>query len=199
MAILNTYPVNYAGFIFAKSKRQVTAELAKELILKLRGDILPVGVFVDEAPEVVNALIQTCGLKVVQLHGCETVDNISAIDAPVWKSISIENSESLEALKQYVEELPEGWRFKCNNLQGFLLDTKHNGQTGGTGKAFDWSILSGIVDKYPIILAGGLTPENIREAAQNIAPKVLDVNSGVEVNLIKDREKIEQLFKALED
>ncbi|NDL67725.1 phosphoribosylanthranilate isomerase [Anaerotalea alkaliphila] len=193
--ILNRYPVDYAGFIFAASKRQVTPEQAGVLIARLRPGITPVGVFVDESPQRVNDLVRECGLEVVQLHGRESVEDIRRIKARVWKTIpvDVEDPSSLEILESWEAALP-----KLPNLEGLLLDARVGGQSGGTGKAFPWSWAAGLEERFPLFLAGGLCPENIREAIRTLHPALVDVNSGVETDLLKDEEKIRRLFEEID-
>lgn len=184
--IVNQFPVSFMGLIFAPSKRQVNLEIARNLVKNFRKDIEPVGVFVNESVENINQLIGACGLKIVQLHGEETVDKCRSINAKVWKSISIKDEKSLiniEAYAPYVE--------------GILLDTYSKDEKGGTGKVFNWELVKDLSKKYKIILAGGLTPDNAVEAIQMVHPQIIDLNSGLETNLMKDETKIRLLFEKL--
>jgi len=188
--ILNRFPVSYAGFIFAKSKRQVTIEKCNELSSKLRQDIKRVGVFVNEPLDSLLKIITSCHLDVVQLHGDETVDYIKEIPIKVWKTIPIKDKDSLLRVQIYED-----------NVDGILFETYHKSLKGGTGETFDWSLLrvsKNIAHSYERILAGGLNANNIREAIEVVEPDVLDLNSGLEVEGYKTFEKIEELFKELE-
>lgn len=191
--ILNHYPVSYAGFIFAKSKRQVDKNTCVELKKKLRGDIKSVGVFVDAPIEEVLDTIHVCQLDIIQLHGSETVDYIKKIPIPVWKTIPVKSKESLDRANQFLDV-----------VEGILFETYHKELKGGTGESFDWSLVENLrlvnSKKEPVnvILAGGLKPSNIKEAANCVKPTVLDVNSGVEVDGFKTLEKIDSLFKQLQ-
>jgi phosphoribosylanthranilate isomerase len=183
--IINKFNVSYIGFIFAKSKRKVTMEQAMELKQYLRKDIKTVGVFVNEAYQNINYIKDKCKLDVIQLHGDESVDTCKRINSKVWKTISIKDEKDLEQIDKY------------NFTEGILLDTYYKGEKGGTGKTFNWNIVKELSNKYKLILAGGLKKDNIIEAIKVIRPSVLDINSGVETNLIKDELKIKELFNEL--
>lgn len=183
---VNQFPVQYMGFIFAPSKRQITPELASELRKQVREDILVVGVFVNESLERIEEIIKKCELDIVQLHGEESVEFCTKVSSKVWKSISIKNEKCLKSIEHYAPV-----------VDGLLLDTYSKEMKGGTGKAFNWALVSNLSKTYPIILAGGLTPHNIREAIDTVHPQIVDVNSGVETELVKDWVKISQLFGQL--
>jgi len=186
VALVNKYPVDYIGLIFAPSKRQVTLEIGKTLRSLIRKDIKVVGVFVDATYEEIYTAINECDLDVVQLHGKEPNDEVLKIPIEVWKSIPIESKESLMQIKKYPD---------CD---GVLLDTSYKGVTGGTGHCFNhqWVHEYGAISKK-LILAGGLSPDNILSVLDIIVPDVLDFNSGLETNLIKDPIKVEKLFTKL--
>lgn len=183
--LMNQYPVTYIGFIFAKSKRQITIEEGIKLRAKVRPDILVVGVFMNQSKEFIIKAIQQCQLDVVQLHGDENNAMIASLPIPVWKSIAIKGEESLCLLKNYP------------NAKGLLLDTYHKGASGGTGKQFNWDLVTGLHLSQQLILAGGLNPDNIEKAIHTVHPDILDLNSGLETDLIKDPGKVAQLFKQL--
>ncbi|PKM69034.1 MAG: N-(5'-phosphoribosyl)anthranilate isomerase [Firmicutes bacterium HGW-Firmicutes-2] len=186
VALVNQYPVDYVGLIFAPSKRQITLEKGKELRPLIRKDIKVVGVFVDATYEEIHKVIMACDLDVVQLHGKETNDEILKMPIEVWKSIPIENKNSLLQIRQYPD---------CD---GVLLDTYYKGASGGTGQSFNhqWVTEYGPIPQK-LILAGGLSPDNVLSVLDNIIPDVLDFNSGLETNLMKDPLKVEKLFKKL--
>lgn len=183
--IINKYPVNYIGFIFADSKRQVTEDKVIELRKHIRKDIKVVGVFVNENVENVNKLVHSCMLDIVQLHGNESNGYCKKILCKVWKSIAVSDESSLKIIDAY------------KNVDGILLDTYHNGKSGGTGKVFSWNLVKNISKSNQIVLAGGLTPDNVVRAINTVKPQIIDVNSGVETNLNKDENKIRELFVEL--
>lgn len=183
--VINQYPeIRYAGFIFAKnSKRFVTPEQAKQLRAALRPDIKAVGVYTHTPIDEINEIGMFAGLSIAQLHSEETDEDCKQSDLPVWKMIPVKSADSLAKMESYP------------HAKGFLLDTYHKKLLGGTGMAFSWEAAKGISEKQFIILAGGLTPENIALAAKIVKPQVLDVNSGVETNGYKDALKIKELIR----
>lgn len=184
--IINKYPVDFIGFIFAKSKRQVTPEVVAQLRRFVRKDIKVVGVFVNESIETINAIIEKCQLDVAQLHGEESIETCKTVKCKIWKSFSVRNQQSLQTITSYSQV-----------THGILLDTYTKVLKGGTGKTFDWKIVKDFSKRYTIILAGGLNPNNIQKAMLTVNPQVLDINSGVETHLLKDENKIKEIFKAL--
>lgn len=190
IALMNKVPVSYVGMIFAKSKRQVTIESAKGLRQGLRDDIKVVGVFQNNDMDFVREAAEEARLDVIQFHGNESNQDIiqmKALGYEVWKCLPIENETSLEALSMY------------EDADGFLLDTYHKGMTGGTGKVFNWDLVAGLTMPQKLILAGGLNPDNVIEAQKKVKPDILDLSSGLEVNLIKNEEKVNRLFGRLKE
>lgn len=187
--LINKYPLTYAGFIFAKSKRQVTIDQARVLAQVLREDIIPVGVFMDQEEAFIKEVLTKMPLKIIQLHGDEGPELASRLGLPVWKAIGIRDSASLHKIKAYKE------------VDGLLLDTYHEGQSGGTGKVFNWDLIKDLTlpRGQKLILAGGLSADNAVAAYQATGAHILDLNSGLETDLIKDPIKVEALFKALEE
>ncbi len=177
VAAVNPLLPDYAGFVFAPSRRRVSAETARDLIAGLAAPIVPVGVFVDEVPEVIAHIVRMCRLGVVQLHGAEGVAEIAAVRALVptgtlvWKALRMRNAASLAP----VRDLP---------ADRFLLDAWHPEQMGGTGEAFDWRLLAGVA--APFLLAGGLNENNVEAAIRQIRPWGVDVSTGVETGGRKD-------------
>ncbi len=174
---VNEAKPDYCGFIinFPKSHRNLTPEQVRTLREKLDSAVSPVGVFVDEAPETVAALLKEGTISVAQLHGHEDENYIAALRAlapgcTIWKAYNVRAEEDLAAALASTADL-------------VLLDS---GQ--GTGQTFDWSLAAGV--ERPFLLAGGLTPENIPQAIESVHPFGLDLSSGVETDKRKDREKI---------
>lgn len=169
----------YLGFIFhPASPRYVTPEQVMELRWGVK--IPAVGVFVDTPPELVCEIMTRCRLDIAQLHGSETTEEISKIGAHrVWKTVSLRSSADIEAASR----LPAA---------AILVDTVVG--TGGTGMVCDWKLAALAAGKMNLILAGGLTPENIIEAWKTVKPYALDLCSGVEaVPGRKDHQKINQI------
>lgn len=184
--LINQYPVTYMGLIFAMSKRQVTIEKAAYLRSLLRSDIQVIGVFMDQELDFIKEAIESCHLDGVQLHGGESNAMIESLSVPVWKSIAVKGPESLAAIEAYP------------SAAGLLLDTYHKGATGGTGQQFNWDLVRDLKLKQKLILAGGLKADNVEAAIAKVGPDVLDLNSGLESDLIKDPKKVQELFRVLD-
>jgi phosphoribosylanthranilate isomerase len=157
------------GFVFySASPRNISLEKAAEIIRKLPPFVQTVGLFVDEKLTTVNDIADRCGLDVVQLHGDEAPDYCLSVRRRVIKAFRIKDISTLDLLPQY-------------QVAGYLLDAWSATAHGGTGKTFDWEIAAEAVRKgLSIVLAGGLTPENIAEAVKTVRPYAVDVSSGVE-------------------
>jgi len=172
------------GFVFADSPRKIVPEQARKIIDKLPSSVFKVGVFVNADIRVINDIISYCGLDIVQLHGEETPEYCSAVQAQVIKAWRIKNEHTLVELEPY-----------RNFVEMFLLDTFVKGTAGGTGLTFDWSMVRRAARYGKIIMAGGLTPENVASAIKTAAPYGVDVSSGVETAGSKDMAKIESFIK----
>lgn len=180
-------PASFAGLIFAeKSKRFVTLEQAKQITIAVPFNY--VGVFVNAPIEQVVKYTQELELAAVQLHGQEDqlyIDNLRSklpTNCQIWLA---------KGVKDTLPTLDE------SGVDYFLLDCQVGDQSGGTGQAFSWQLLDAITDKSNIILAGGITPNNVKQAA-NVGVAMLDLNSGVEsAPGIKQQQKINQAFSQL--
>jgi len=178
---------DYIGFVFAKSKRQVSTALAQYLRFRLVDDIVPVGVFVNTPiPEIV-ALYHNDVISIAQLHGGEDESYITQL-----KRKSAENSKNkpipvIKVVKS--EELKNG--LPATGADYYLVDSG-----AGSGKSFDWKKLDSIKIQKPWFLAGGIDFKNIKQAMA-LNPFAVDVSSGAETDGIKDRKKILQLIEAV--
>ncbi|WP_176759044.1 phosphoribosylanthranilate isomerase [Alkaliphilus peptidifermentans] len=188
--ILNEYRPDYCGFVFAESKRKVGLTEVKELIPYLQKEILPVGVFVDQEITFIMKAIEA-GIKVVQLHGDEDQQFINELkikinnnQISIWKVIRI-NKEIASDREPYL------------NINGLIFDKYSAVAYGGTGVAFNWDILSGKTFEAPIVLAGGLTADNLKDAVRIVNPFCVDVSSSVETHGYKDKEKVKVFVKKL--
>jgi phosphoribosylanthranilate isomerase len=175
------------GFIFyEKSPRAISIENAKSISMQLSYSVGRVGVFVNQNKDFIDKTISEVQLNMIQLHGDESSNFCNQFDVPVFKAVRIKNEASLSVMDQY-------------NVAGFLLDTFSNQQYGGTGETFDWSLINEQIDT-PIILSGGLNPDNILDAIDSVNPAAIDVNSGVELSPgKKDHQKINLLFENLKN
>ena len=176
--------VDAVGFIFyKKSPRSVTMQAVRKIVLELPPFVDSVGVFVNETAEQINKISDHCKLDRVQLHGDESPAFCKKIRHRVIKAIRVKDIQSLKKLSDYP-------------VSSFLLDTFSEDQYGGTGKVFDWNLAYSAKKYGPIILAGGLTPINVRQAIQRIQPYGVDVCSGVESQPgIKDHKKMQAFLK----
>ena len=181
------------GINFApESKRYIgSVERAAELIQKSRSakSIEWAGVFVNAPQLQIERAVRELSLSIVQLHGDETPAEVIALRAHmpretlIWKVFRISDASDLAALSQ----------FACD---GCLLDARYEGARGGEGVRFDWNVLKELTRTKPIILAGGLNPENVREAVSSVKPEWVDVASGVEsAPGIKAAEKIQRFVR----
>lgn len=177
---------DYIGFVFAKSKRQITKEEAKVIIDSLPDTVKSVGVFVNTPLDDMMTIANYCGLDLLQLHGDESSESYGNAPLPIIKSVSIAPKGDASDIK-----LP-----RANYL---LFDTWHKDMAGGSGQSFDWSTLKTLSIQHPFFLAGGLTVENVREAINEIAPYAVDISSGVETNGIKDPKKIKAFIKKVKE
>nr|CRH06203.1 N-(5'-phosphoribosyl)anthranilate isomerase [Candidatus Magnetococcus massalia] len=169
------------GMVFyAKSSRAVTAEQ----VAQWRGELPPlvtvVGLFVNADPDTVRRTIEMCALDRVQLHGDETPEGAAQFGARSFKALRVAEAGDLSAAETYSG---------C----GLLLDAKVKGAYGGTGASFDWSLLSSWQSPKPLLLAGGLNPDNVADAVRQVRPYGVDVSSGVEASPgIKDVVKMQR-------
>jgi len=176
------------GFIFyPKSPRKVAPETAREIIAQLPPFVASVGVFVDEAAAVVQELAARVGLDWVQLHGQESPEYCRNLGRKVIKGFRIQDEDSLRLLAGYQ-----------GAAQALLLDTYKKGQVGGTGEVFDWHLARKAKPYGRIILAGGLTPENVAQAIEAAQPAAVDAASGTEAAPgRKDPAKLRAFFAAI--
>lgn len=190
------------GFVFAPSKRQVTAAQVAAIVAGLPDQVETVGVFSNDDAEEILSIARISGIDTVQLHGGVKLElaralttrlpGIGVIQTISWQ---VDGGESTaravaQALAS-VSEAPEAFRV--------LVDSKVGGATGGTGMHFDWANARPVLtrdESLRIIVAGGLTPDNIAEAVRTMRPWGVDVASGVErVAGVKDRAKVEGLIR----
>lgn len=166
------------GFVFAESKRRIAPERAADIIAGIKGRVKTVGVFVNEDVEEIKRVQRVAGLDYIQLHGDEAPDYAKDLPFPVIKAFGIREREDLKKVSSYQTEF-------------YLLDSPKGKYHGGNGVAIDHNLLNQAsfpADK--IILAGGLTPENVTSAIKAVKPAGVDVSSGVEINGSKDIDKI---------
>ena len=174
------------GFVFAPSPRQIDSATAKRIADALPPFIARVGVFVNADPSLLE-VARDCGLDAAQLHG-EQSDLFAQLLAPhirIIRVLRVKDEESLASIKSYPA------------ADAYLLDTFSKDALGGTGKSFDWELaVKAKQFGKPVILSGGLNPENVEEAVRLVRPYAVDVSSGVELSPgKKDHNKIKELVE----
>lgn len=192
----NRVKPDFVGFIFANTRRKISAAQAKQFREALDAEIPAVGVFVNEDISVITSLVQNGCIDLIQLHGEEDADYIRRLrevcDVPVIKAVKV----------QTVEQIRQAAALPVDYL---LLDTYRKGVLGGTGEAFDWELLreakaaagdaaEGELFGKPYFLAGGLHAGNLREAAA-LGSYGLDVSSGIETDGSKDFTKMVEVME----
>ena len=182
--IINKYKPDYIGFVFAKSKRQVTPEKARELSQILTGDTKTVGVFVNASYGDIKNAVDVARLDVVQLHGDEDEEYIKNldVDCEIWKAVRMRDGEDIPDVK---------------GADRLLLDKYTEKEYGGSGKTFDWSSVGTVKTDKPIILAGGLSKDNVRGGIKIFNPVCVDVSSSVETDGFKDEKKIKEFINTV--
>lgn len=179
--IVCEYGADAIGFVFAKSKREITPDQAKQMIEELPENVMKVGVFVNESIELIQNIVTYCGLTHVQLHGDEQNYHIKRLNIPCIKAIGVSSREDIERAEEYETDF-------------ILFDSPKEQFHGGNGKTFSWELLRSNQIGKKCILGGGLQLENIAEAIEMVQPYMVDVSSGVETNGKKDIEKIKKFI-----
>lgn len=217
--------VDFIGIMFAESKRQVTPQQCYDIVAAVRetrsngeqariegprrGEVrgsswfgawneaiddalarwrpLIVGVFADQEVADANEIADAAGLELIQLSGGEDETFVRAIQAPVMQAIHVRPETTAEDV---VDAAVPG------AAAGVMLDTGSSAARGGTGETFDWSVAAEVQERLPLMLAGGLSPENVGEAIAAVHPWAVDVSSGVETNGTKDIEKVRAFTRA---
>lgn len=174
---------DFIGFVFAKSKRKITPDDAAQISRILPSTIKKVGVFVNETKENILAIAKQVGLDVIQLHGDEPAELAEELPYQVIKAFQVKK-ETLATIGAY----------PCDY---YLLDSPIGTYRGGSGKTFDWDLVSETnINPEKIILAGGLSPNNVKQAIATTKPVGVDVSSGVETDGKKDLTKISAFITA---
>ena len=186
---------DYIGMVFAASRRQVSQESAREIVRALEKRThhpQTVGVFAGTPAAEVNRIAGFCGLDRIQLSGGESWDYCLQISHPLIKVIHMTPGISAGDVTDVISE---GVRILKNQDVLYLLDTGTSQAFGGTGQTFDWSVAREAAAKYPVMIAGGLTPGNVSELISQVHPPGVDVSSGVESGGTKDQEKIKTFIR----
>ena len=168
------------GLVFyPPSPRNVSPEQARAIIAVIPPFVTIVGLFVDPAQEQVESVLSACTLDLLQFHGDETPGSCSRFGVPYIKAARVRpDSDLVQYLSPY------------HAARGWLLDAYHDRLYGGTGASFDWKLIPRDLAR-PVILSGGLTPDNVGAAVRQVRPWAVDVSSGVEsAKGIKDAAKV---------
>ncbi|HYV98101.1 MAG TPA: phosphoribosylanthranilate isomerase [Gemmatimonadaceae bacterium] len=185
----------YVGVIFAGGPRNISPERARDVFAAVGEDTLRVGVFAKPDASVIVDAVRTAGLDVVQLHGDATPDAVTAVrdetGCQVWAVVRVAGAT-----------LPAAAADLIDSADATLLDAKVDGKLGGTGVALPWRDLADALHDVrgarEIVLAGGLTPANVRDAIDALHPDIVDVSSGVEsAPGIKDHERMREFAEAV--
>ncbi len=188
---------DFIGLIFAPSPRRVNLEQSRKIALAVKKSgyqVEVVGIFVNSQSATINAIAQYCRLDRVQLSGDEPWEYCHEIARPVIKAVRVKRGQSAA---EVCAHLAEGARALANQEHIFLLDSQVRGKYGGTGKIFDWNLAREIAREYPVLLAGGLTPENVAQALKKVAPWGVDVSSGLEAGRVKHLSRIRAFVAAV--
>ncbi|MEO6213644.1 MAG: phosphoribosylanthranilate isomerase [Vicinamibacterales bacterium] len=176
------------GFIFwPASPRFVHPAIARAIISRLPPAVVPVGVFVDQPRVHVREVAKHVGLGAVQLHGHETIEFAIGLKEPVIKAVPVGDCFDATAL----DDIPASITV--------LLDAHDPVKRGGTGRTIDWTLAARAAGRRPVMLSGGLNPDNVRDALRAVRPYAIDLSSGVESSPgVKDHARLRALFEALE-
>ncbi|WP_459500793.1 phosphoribosylanthranilate isomerase [Bacillus sp. C1] len=182
------YGADAIGFVFAKSKREITPEKAKQIITELPADVMKIGVFVNESVETIQEIARYCRLTHVQLHGDENNQSIKRLNIPSIKAVGV---NSIADIKRSIDY----------EAQFILFDSPKEQFHGGNGKTFSWKLLKHLQAEIreKSILAGGLHLGNITEAIRVVKPYMVDVSSGIETDGKKDSEKMKQFIRKVKE
>jgi phosphoribosylanthranilate isomerase len=176
------------GLVFySKSPRFVSNSQAAEISLSVPAFVTTVALFKDADVAFVESVLQQVEVDLLQFHGSETADFCEQFDRPYIKALGMKSPEcDLNYLNANVQ--------KYQSAKALLLDGHAPGEAGGTGETFDWSCIGSV--KKPIVLAGGLTADNVKQAIETVHPYAVDVSSGVESSPgIKDKDKISAFMR----
>ena len=172
-------------------RRRITTEQAGAIVERLRAELgwVPplVGLFANQPLDEVNAIVGQCGLDMAQLCGDESKGYWGQVGAPVIRQIKVRDDVPMDtAVEMAAGQIEEVIDSDCTPM----LDKFERGHLGGTGRTFDWRVARELAGRYDLVLAGGLTPDNVARAISEVDPWCVDVSSGVETDGVKDAAKI---------
>ncbi len=178
--------VDYLGCVlYPKSPRSVSVSELAKICDALDNNVKVIGVFVNENRANIEKIALDCNLYAVQIHGDEDYSEFSDTKITIWKAVRIEDGEVKPALNKWP-------------AARYVIDADVSGEYGGTGVTADWNQAAELATRYPLMLAGGLTPENVGDAVRIVEPRGVDVASGVELMPgRKDHEKMKRFVKTV--
>lgn len=190
---------DFIGLVFAPSPRRVSLEKAAQIINHVRSLKYPpkiVGVFANSDASDVNRVAKILRLDFVQLSGEEPWDYCKMVECPIIKTIHV---SSLDTFDTIIEKISTGYSSLPKRKFVCLLDTRVENAFGGTGRTFDWQIATKICQQFNVIIAGGLTPDNVVTLLKEARPFGVDVSSGVETAGKKDVNKIIRFIRVVRE
>lgn len=184
---------DFIGVVFyPPSIRYVTTERAREVAAVVAGSSTKVvGLFVNTPIDEINRVAETVGLDIVQLSGDETPESATQVERPVISTVRADSSGRVDEERRFND-----WIKGAAQPVAILLDAHVPGMYGGTGTVADWFVAADFATRYPVLLAGGLTPSSVGEAIRRVHPFAVDVSTGVETDGAKDEHKIRAFIDA---
>lgn len=180
------------GLIFVPGvRREVTPERGRDIVQAVAAVTTSrkpaaTGVFVDASVEEINRIAALVGLDFAQLHGNESPEALDQISVPSIKAIRPAPGDTIEGLLARMDRFANAARPPA----AFLIDGFNRASHGGDGTQADWAVAAALAARFPVMLAGGLSPENVADAIAHVRPLGVDVSSGVETGGVKDQRKI---------
>ena len=188
---------DFIGLVFASSRRQITHDKARQIIEAVQGlkdGLEVVGVFVNLPATEVNHIAEGLSLDRIQLSGDESWEYCMEIEKPLIKTIHV-SEDSMGA--DIARAISVGSGILYGKQHAFLLDTRISGMYGGTAQTFDWQLASEVPAHFPLIIAGGLNPDNVSHLITSVHPWGVDASSGLETDCVKDVDKIRKFIRVV--
>lgn len=186
----NDAGADLVGFVFTSSRRQVTAELVRPIVETITGQSVSVGLFVDEPVDEINRVARAAGVDILQVFWRADERDLLALDLPYLLVRRTEPDATYDRIARDFDRVANS----ANPPLRFLVDSYHPGQHGGTGILADWGLAAELARSFPIVLAGGLSPENVTGAIDRVHPAGVDVSSGVEIEGVKSVVRIDDFI-----